>query len=81
METAPVYVGIDVSKDRLDVAVGVDGPAWSVTNDETGITALLEDLSSGACQLVVLEATGGFEVPVTTGLAAAGLPVVVVNPR
>ena len=81
MEPAAVCVGIDVSKDQLDVAVGVDGPAWSVTNDEAGIAALLGDLSSRPCHLVVLEATGGFEVAATTALAAAGLPVVVINPR
>lgn len=81
MGTAPVCVGIDVSKDQLDVAVGVEGPAWSVPNDEAGIGALLEDLSARPCELVVLEATGGFEVAVTTALAAAGLPVVVINPR
>lgn len=81
MESAPVFVGIDVSKAQLDVAVGVDGPGWSVSNDEAGIGALLEDLGARRCELVVLEATGGFEVPVTTALAAAGLPVVVINPR
>lgn len=81
METTPVFVGVDVSKDQLDVAVGMEGPAWTVTNDEAGIGALLEDLSARPCELVVLEATGGFEVPVTTALAAAGLPVVVINPR
>lgn len=81
METAPVFVGVDVSKDQLDVAVGMDGPAWTVANDEAGIATLLEDLSARSCALVVLEATGGFEVAVTTAMAAAGLPVVVINPR
>lgn len=81
METAPVCVGIDVSKDHLDVAIGVEGPAWSVTNDEAGVGALLEDLRARPCELVVLEATGGFEVPVATALATAGFPVVVINPR
>jgi len=81
METAPVFVGVDVAKLQLDVAVGVEGPAWTVTNDDTGINALLEDLRARPCALVVLEATGGFEVAVTTALAAAGLPVVIINPR
>jgi transposase len=81
METTPVFVGVDVSKDQLDVAVGTGGPAWTVTNDEAGIVTLLEDLSARSCELVVLEATGGFEVAVTTAMAAAGLPVVVINPR
>lgn len=81
MGTDPVFVGVDVSKDQLDVAVGMEGPAWTVTNDEAGIATLLEDLSARSCELVVLEATGGFEVAVTTAMAAAGLPVVVINPR
>jgi transposase len=81
MVTAPVCVGIDVAKNHLDVAVGVDGPAWSVANDEVGIGTLLDELRARTCELVVLEATGGFEVAVATALAAAGLPVVVINPR
>ena len=81
MEETPVCIGIDVSKDQLDVAVGVDGPAWSVANDESGIGTLLEDLRGRPCELVILEATGGFEIPATTALASAGLPVVVINPR
>jgi transposase len=81
MEPPPVWVGIDVSKDQLDVALGVEGQAWSVSNDEPGIETLVEDLCARPCELIVLEATGGFEVPVTTALAAADLPVVVINPR
>jgi transposase len=81
MVTAPVCVGIDVAKNHLDVAVGVDGPAWSVANVEVGIGTLLDELRARTCELVVLEATGGFEVAVTTALAAAGIPVVVINPR
>jgi transposase len=81
MESAPVWVGIDVSKDQLDVAVGVEGPAWSVSNDDPGIEALVKDLRARPCELIVLEATGGFETPLATALAAAALPVVVINPR
>ena len=81
METNPVFVGVDVSKARLDVAVGVEGPTWTVANDEAGVAALVGNLGARPCELVVLEATGGFEVAVTTALAAAGLPVVVINPR
>jgi transposase len=81
MDSEPVWIGIDVAKEQLDVAVGVDGPAWSVRNDEPGIEALVEDLRARPCGLIVLEATGGFETPVTTALAAAALPVVVINPR
>lgn len=81
MEPAPVWIGIDVSKAQLDVAVGVDGPAWSAPNDDAGIESLVQGLQQRPCGLIVLEATGGFELPVTTALAAAGLPVVVINPR
>jgi transposase len=81
METAPLSIGIDVAKDQLDVAiVGVD-ETWSVPNDDAGIQSLVSDLRSRNCGLVVLEATGGFEVPAVSALAAAGLPVVVANPR
>lgn len=81
MVTAPVCVGIDVAKDQLDVAVGGDGDAWSVSNDEAGIRTLLTELRSRQCALIVLDATGGFEVAAVSALAAAGLPVVVINPR
>jgi transposase len=81
METAPLWIGIDVAKDQLDVAiVGVD-ETWSVPNDDAGIQSLVSDLRSRNCGLLVLEATGGFEVPAVSALAAAGLPVVVANPR
>jgi transposase len=81
METAPLWIGIDVAKDQLDVAiVGVD-ETWSVPNDDAGIQSLVSDLRSRNCGLLVLEATGGFEVLAVSALAAAGLPVVVANPR
>jgi transposase len=85
--SAEVFVGIDVSKARLDVAVrGAALPAWQVPNDPAGIARLLEHLASLQPQLVVLEATGGYEVPAAAslgaaGLCAAGLCVAVVNPR
>jgi transposase len=78
------YVGIDVSKARLDVAVRPGGEAWQSTNDEAGIAALVARLQSWqplAPQLIVLEATGGLERLVVAALALAGLPVAVVNPR
>jgi transposase len=81
METAPLWIGIDVAKDQLDVAIGGGGETWSVPNDDAGIESLVSDLRSRNCGLVVLEATGGFEVPAVSALAAAGLPVVVANPR
>jgi transposase len=80
METAPLWIGIDVAKQQLDIAIGSTGDTWTVTNDEAGIETLLADLRDRNC-VVVLEATGGFEVNAVTALAAAGLAVVVANPR
>jgi transposase len=76
-----VCVGLDVSKTRLDLAVaGTPGTrAWS--NDDAGIAALVTAVQALAPELVVLEATGGYETPVATALGLARLPVAVVNPR
>ena len=81
MTTAPVFVGIDVSKDRLDVALRPTSDRWALANDEPGIARLVERLRGLSPTLIVLEATGGLAVPLTSAVAAAGLPVVVVNPR
>lgn len=81
MEPTPLYVGIDVAKAHLDVAEGSTGALWEVANDEVGIGEALRRLEVLAPALVVLEATGGYEVPVAAALGAAGLPVAVVNPR
>ena len=81
MTTTPVFVGIDVSKDRLDVALRPPSDRWAGANDEAGIPALVARLQRHRPTLIVLEATGGLGVPLTGALAAAGLPVVVVNPR
>jgi transposase len=81
MSEPQVFVGIDVSKAQLDVALRPIDDCWHVSNDELGITGLVERLQAVQPTLVVLEATGGLEVPVTGALAEAGLPVVVVNPR
>jgi len=75
-----VIVGIDVSKDRLDVCVRPEGEAFAVSRDAAGIEALLQRLAKLSPKLVALEATGGFETVVAASLGAAGLPVVVVNP-
>lgn len=75
-----VFAGIDVSQARLDVAVS-DGQTWSVPHDESAITTLVAQLAAHHPTLIVLEATGGLEIPLTSALATAGLPVVVVNPR
>jgi len=76
-----IYVGIDVAKDQLQVALRPDGEAWSVTNDRPGLRDLVKRLAVSKPALVVLEATAGMEMPVAAALAAAGLPVVAVNPR
>ncbi len=81
MSPEKVRVGIDVAKDRLDVSVRPAGAAFAVANDEAGIERLVARLVEEGVTLVVLEATGGFERPVAAALAAAGVPVAVVNPR
>jgi transposase len=78
---AAVWVGIDVSKARLDVALGAAGELFGVANDPAGIGALLKRLLEVAPARVVVEATGGIETALVGELGAAGLPVVVVNPR
>ena len=75
-----MFVGIDVAKDRLDVHLRPVAKL-SVSRDSEGIEALATRLMELKPTLVVLEATGGFETVVAAGLAAAGLPVAVVNPR
>ena len=81
MTPPEIYVGIDVAKEQLQVAVRPDGEAWSVTNDRPGLRDLVKRLAVSKPALVVLEATAGMEMPVVAALAAAGLPVVAVNPR
>lgn len=77
----PMFIGIDVSKARLDVACRPTGVTFAVANDPDGIAALVARLQALDPTRIVLEATGGYELPLATALAAAGLPVVVVNPR
>ena len=76
----PLFVGIDVSKDRLDVALHPTGEVFAVERNAAGLAALIEKLRPLAPALVALEATGGFETVAAAALAAAGLPLVVVNP-
>ncbi len=76
-----MYMGIDVSKGRLDLAVRPSGEQWGVANDPEGIDDLVTRLERLRPSLVVLEASGGYERPVVAALAASVLPVVVVNPR
>jgi transposase len=79
MAEAKRFVGIDVAKAQLDVAIGPNGERFALANDERGISALLKRLEPA--DLVIIEATGGLEVPVASALATAGIGVAVVNPR
>ena len=81
MEGEPRFVGIDVSRAQLDVAVRPTGKRWVLPYDETGIEGLIPQIVDLEPALVLLEATGGLELPLVAALAAAALPVVVVNPR
>ena len=85
MEQSPtsqsVFVGIDVSKDRLDVHLLPSGEAFAVARNGEGLDQLIARLAEIAPALIVLEATGGFERTVAAALAGAGLPLAVVNPR
>ena len=86
MEQGSIFVGIDVSKERLDVAVrptgmGPAGEGWEVSYDDTGVRQLLSRLKSLEPDMVLLEASGGLELPLVADLAAEAVPVVVVNPR
>jgi transposase len=75
-----ITVGIDVSKDRLDVHIRPSAETFAVARDGAGLAALCDRLKALAPALVALEATGGYETVATAALASAGLPVVVVNP-
>ena len=76
-----LYVGVDVSKDVLDVALGSEGELLQFPNDEQGHSALVERLAGLSVTLAILEASGGYEAMVAAALWAAGIPVAVVNPR
>lgn len=81
MEPATVFIGIDVGKAQLDVAERPSGATWRLAHDEAGITDLVTRWRAQPPTLIVLEATGGLEVPLVAALGTAGLAVVVVNPR
>jgi transposase len=78
---APTFVGIDVSKHRLDIHLCPSGESFAADYDDEGVAGLVERLAALAPALVVLEATGGLEVRLAAALAAAGLPVAIDNPR
>jgi len=81
MTEAGGFVGIDVAKAELEVVVRPSGARWTVTNNASGLAQLQERLQALAPALIVLEATGGYEVAVVAALATAALPVVVLNAR
>jgi transposase len=76
-----MFVGIDVSKERLDVAIRPSGEAFVTTRDEAGLSELVKRLKPIGPELIVLEATGGYEQVVLAALLGADLPAVAVNPK
>jgi transposase len=78
--TEPIFVGIDVAKAHLDLADQA-GSLGRMPNTEAGIASVIDRLTERRPERIVVEATGGLEMPLVAALAAAGLPVVVVNPR
>jgi transposase len=81
METATAYVGIDVAKAKLDIAVHSSDQQWTFANSDAEISQAVSCLRELKPALIVLEATGGIEMPLVAALAVARLPVVVANPR
>ena len=79
-QDANTYVGIDVSKDRLDVHIHPAGKAFSVSRNQAGLEELIERLKADALKAVAVEASGGFEAIVIASLVAVGLPVIRANP-
>ena len=79
--TTPPMIGIDVAKDWLDIAVQPGGEHWRLAQTAAGLAELVARLDALAPGRIVLEASGGDERPVLAALAAAGLPVALINPR
>ena len=78
---SPRHLGIDVSKERLDICLMPDGETFAVSNDQEGIDSLIKRLEQMRPELVILEASGRYERPAAAAIAASGIPVAVVNPR
>ena len=76
-----VFVGIDVSKDRLDICIRPSGETFAVRRDDEGLASLVERLRALHPVLVALEATGGYETVVASAVAVTHLPLAVINPR
>jgi len=81
MNQQQVYIGIDVSKKQLDVAIRPGNDFFQVANDDLGIAALVQRLVSLQPQLILLEASGGFETLAAASLRQAELPAQIINPR
>ena len=83
MDREGIYVGIDVAKAQVDVAVRPMDEGWTVSHDDAGIRQLVSQLKTlePVMVMVLLEASGGFELPLVAALATEAVPVVVVNPR
>jgi len=81
MSEPTLFIGIDVSKASLDVAVHPTRESWTLSNDPVGLQALVHRLRGLPIKLIVFEATGGYETLAAATLAEAGLPVAIVNPR
>ena len=81
MDQEGIYVGIDVAKAQVDVAVRPTDDSWEVSYDDAGVRQLVSRLKALEPVMVLLEASGGLELPLVVALATEELPVVVVNPR
>jgi transposase len=75
------YIGIDISKDELHVALTAEGPVWVIKNDAAGVAKMIERLAELKPELIVMEPTGGYELPLAGTFAVAGLSVAIVNAR
>jgi hypothetical protein len=81
MKPPAVYVGVDVGKQQLEVALRPGGEQFSLPHDERAVRALVKQPAPLGCVRIVVEATGGYETLLVAALPAGGLPVVLVNPR
>jgi transposase len=81
MKSSEVFVGVDVSKASLEVCVIPEIQQWGISNDDAGIRDLIKRLKPIRPNLIVMESTGGYQMPLSIALVAAGLPMVVMNPR
>jgi transposase len=81
MSAPQVFVGLDVAKAQLDIALRPTGERWAITNDEPGMTALVTRLQASPPQLIGLAAPGGYQRAVVAALVAAAFPLAVVQPR